>query len=49
MSKKKANVQVNEFDEKLSASMSFFEKHKKAILYGGGTALCRAGIYGGQL
>lgn len=39
MSKKKAKVQVNEFDEKLSASMSFFEKHKKAILYGGGTAL----------
>ena len=36
MSKKKAKVQVNEFDEKLAASVSFYEKNKKAILYGGG-------------
>lgn len=39
MSKKKAKVQVNEFDETLSASMSFFEKHKNAIIYGGGGLL----------
>lgn len=39
MSNKKAKVQVNEFDETLSASVSFFEKNKNAILYGGGAAL----------
>ena len=35
MSKKKAKNQVNEFDETLAASKSFFEKNKNAILYGG--------------
>ena len=39
MSKKKAKAQVNEFDETLAASKSFFEKNKKAILYGGGSVL----------
>ena len=39
MSKKKANVQVNEFDETLSASVTFFEKNKNTILYGGGAVL----------
>ena len=39
MSKKKAKVQVNEFDETLSASVSFFEKNKNTILYGGGAVL----------
>lgn len=39
MSKKKNKKQVNEFDEKLVASMSFFEKNKKAILWGGGGLL----------
>ena len=39
MSKKKAKKQVNEFDETLAASRSFYEKHKNAILYGGGTVL----------
>ena len=41
MSKKqaKAKVQVNEFDEKLAASVSFFEKNKNKILYGSGTVL----------
>ena len=39
MSKKKAKQQVNEFDETLAASRSFFEKYKKAILYGGGGVL----------
>lgn len=39
MSKKKAKAQVNEFDETLAASKSFFEKNKKAILYGGGCVL----------
>ena len=39
MSKKNAKVQVNEFDETLAASKSFFEKNKNAILYGGGGLL----------
>lgn len=39
MSKKKAKVQANEFDETLAASKSFFEKNKNAILYGGGAVL----------
>lgn len=39
MSKKKNQKQVNEFDETLAASRSFFEKYKKAILYGGGGLL----------
>ena len=39
MSKKKAKKQVNEFDETLAASRSFYEKNKKAILYGGGAVL----------
>ena len=40
MSKKHAKKQqVNEFDETLAASRSFFEKHKNAILYGGGSVL----------
>ena len=36
MSKKKSKKQVNEFDQTLAASVSFFEKNKKAILYGTG-------------
>ena len=37
MSKKHAKKQqVNEFDEKIAASRSFYEKNKNAILYGGG-------------
>lgn len=39
MSKKRVKTQVNEFDETLAASKSFFEKYKKAILYGGGGLL----------
>ena len=39
MSKKKTKKQVNEFDETLAASRSFYEKNKKAILYGGGSLL----------
>lgn len=39
MSKKKAKTQVNEFDETIAASRSFFEKNKKAILYGGGSLI----------
>lgn len=39
MSKKKATQQVNEFDETLVASKTFFEKHKNTILYGGGCVL----------
>lgn len=39
MSKKNAKKQVNEFDETLAASRSFYEKNKKAILYGGGGLL----------
>lgn len=39
MSKKQAKKQVNEFDETLAASMSFFEKNKKAILWGVGGLL----------
>ena len=39
MAKKKVKQQVNEFDETLAASRSFFEKHKNAILYGGGGVL----------
>ena len=37
--KKKAKQQVNEFDETLAASRSFYEKNKKAILYGVGGVL----------
>lgn len=39
MSKKAEKVQVNEFDEALKTSTSFFENHKNAILYGGGGVL----------
>ena len=39
MSKKQAKVQVNEFDETLAASRSFYEKNKKTILYGVGSVL----------
>lgn len=39
MSKKNAKQQVNEFDETLAASRSFYEKNKNAILYGGGGLL----------
>ena len=39
MSKKNKKKQVNEFDEKIAASRSFFEKYKKAILWGGGGLL----------
>ncbi len=39
MSKKKAKAQVNEFDETLAASRSFYEKNKKTILYGVGSVL----------
>ena len=39
MSKKKAKVQANEFDETLAASKTFYEKNKNAILYGGGAVL----------
>ena len=36
---KKNNYEVNEFDEALVASKSFFEKNKKAIVYGSSTLL----------
>ena len=36
---KKNNYEVNEFDEALVASKSFYEKNKKAIVYGGSTLL----------
>ncbi len=39
MSKKKVTKQANEFDEKLSTSISFYEKNKKAILWGIGGVL----------
>ncbi|MCI5450471.1 tetratricopeptide repeat protein [bacterium] len=39
MSKKKVKAEHNEFDETLAASVSFYEKHKNAILYGGGAVL----------
>lgn len=39
MSKKNKKHQVNEFDETLAASRSFFERNKNAILYGGGGLL----------
>lgn len=39
MSKKNAKTQVNEFDETLAASKSFFEKNQKAIQWGGGGLL----------
>ena len=39
MSNKKITNQVNEFDETVSASKSFFDNHKKSILYGGGAVL----------
>lgn len=35
MSKKSNKKQVNEFDETLAASRTFYEKNKNAILYGG--------------
>ena len=39
MTKKRAKQQVNEFDETLAASKTFYEKHKYAIIYGGGAVL----------
>ena len=39
MTKKRAKQQVNEFDETLAASKTFYEKHKNAIIYGGGAVL----------
>lgn len=36
MSKKNVKVETNEFDEALAASVTFYDKHKNAILYGGG-------------
>ena len=36
---KKNNYEVNEFDEALVASKSFYEKNKKAIVYGCSTLL----------
>ncbi|MCH5169092.1 MAG: tetratricopeptide repeat protein [Prevotellaceae bacterium] len=39
MTKKKNQNQVNEFDETLAASKTFYEKNKNAILYGGGGLL----------
>ncbi len=36
MSKNNNKKQVNEFDETLAASRTFYEKNKNAILYGGG-------------
>ena len=39
MSKNKAKVQANEFDETLATSLSFYEKNKKAIIYGVGGVL----------
>ena len=36
---KKNNYEVNEFDEALVASKSFYEKNKNAIIYGCGTLL----------
>lgn len=37
--KKTTKQQVNEFDETVSASVSFYDNHKKSILYGGGGVL----------
>ncbi len=39
MAKKQAKKQVNEFDQTLSTSISFYEKNKKAILWGIGGLL----------
>lgn len=39
MAKKQATKQVNEFDKTLSTSISFYEKNKKAIHWGGGGLL----------
>lgn len=39
MAKKTKKTEVTEIDETIQASKSFFEKNKKAILYGGGTIL----------
>lgn len=36
MSKKNVKVEKNEFDEALAASVTFYDKHKNAIIYGGG-------------
>ena len=35
----KKKAEVNEFDQTIAASKSFFEKYRKQILYGGGTIL----------
>lgn len=39
MSKKSKQVEVNEFDETIAASKSFFEKYQKQIVYGAGSIL----------
>jgi len=39
MTKKVNKVEVNEFDETIAASKSFFDKYKKQIIYGGGSVL----------
>lgn len=39
MSKKNVKVQQNEFDEALATSVTFYERHKKAILYGTSSVL----------
>lgn len=39
MSKKNKQVEVNEFDETIAASKSFFEKYQKQIVYGVGSIL----------
>jgi len=39
MSKTKKTVEVNEFDQTIAASKSFYEKNKKFIVYGGGGLL----------
>ena len=39
MSKKNKTVEVNEFDQTIAASKSFFEKYQKQIVYGGSAIL----------
>lgn len=39
MSKKNVKAQQNEFDEALATSVTFYERHKKAILYGTSSVL----------
>lgn len=39
MTKKVNNVEVNEFDETIAASKTFFDKYKNQIIYGGGAVL----------